>query len=100
MVEVDLKYIKLVSLKDYEATVSSKLWHTLLLLTDKAKKLNARVAFFGATPQGGGVALMRHAILRLAKLLELPISWFVVKPKPEIFAVTKVGVSHQRLPFP
>ena len=34
-----------------------------------------KVAFFSSTPQGGGVALMRHALVRLAKLLDVDLTW-------------------------
>lgn len=41
------------------------------------KANNTKVAFFSATPQGGGVALMRHALIRLWRLVGLDIKWYV-----------------------
>ena len=39
------------------------------------KKANRKIAFFSSTPQGGGVALMRHALVRLANLLDVDLKW-------------------------
>jgi hypothetical protein len=44
-----------------------------------AKKLRAgkiKVAFFSSTPQGGGVALMRHALVRFARLMGVDLTWY------------------------
>lgn len=32
---------------------------------------------------------MRHALIRLCKLMKIDIHWFVAKPKPEVFDITK-----------
>jgi alpha,alpha-trehalose phosphorylase (configuration-retaining) len=39
----------------------------------KARKI--KIAFFNSTPQGGGVALMRHALVRFLRLLEVDVEW-------------------------
>ena len=39
------------------------------------KERNKSIAFFSATPRGGGVALMRHALLRYFDLLGVDCSW-------------------------
>ncbi|CAG8521583.1 3562_t:CDS:10 [Diversispora eburnea] len=89
-VEVDLKgIIKLVDLSHYQKTVIPETWKTLMEITNDLKSRKIKASFFNATPQGGGVALMRHALIRLCNLLNLDIHWFVVKPKPEIFDITK-----------
>jgi glycosyltransferase involved in cell wall biosynthesis len=57
-----------------------------------AQKLHSKkikVAFFSSTPQGGGVALMRHALIRFAHVMGLDITWYVPKPKPGVFRITK-----------
>lgn len=44
-----------------------------------AKKLRGnktKVAFFSSTPQGGGVALMRHALVRFARLMGVDLTWY------------------------
>ena len=48
------------------------------------KKTNTKIAFFSSTPQGGGVALMRHALVRLAKLLDVDLTWYVEEVPTEI----------------
>jgi len=39
-----------------------------------------KIAFFSATPQGGGVALMRHALVRFWDQLGVKLNWFVFIP--------------------
>ena len=39
------------------------------------KERNKSIAFFSATPRGGGVALMRHALLRYFDLSGVDCSW-------------------------
>lgn len=55
------------------------------------KEDKIRIAFFNSTPQGGGVALMRHALVRFARLLGVRLQWYVPKPKPEVFRITKTN---------
>ncbi len=45
--------------------------------------------FISATPCGGGVALMRHALIRLLRLLHVDAHWYVLMPKSEAFDITK-----------
>jgi len=48
-------------------------------MTFYAKKLRAnktKVAFFSSTPQGGGVALMRHALVRFSRLMGVDLTWY------------------------
>lgn len=68
---------------------SSTTWNTLLRLANDCRQKRLRIAFFNATPQGGGVALMRHSLIRMACLLRLNIQWFVPKPNPAVFRITK-----------
>lgn len=39
------------------------------------KQGNREIAFFSATPCGGGVALMRHSLLRYFRLLGVRCTW-------------------------
>ncbi|MBA2395624.1 MAG: glycosyltransferase [Ktedonobacteraceae bacterium] len=48
-----------------------------------------RLVFINATPQGGGVALMRHALIRLLHLYNVDAHWYVLHPKQEVFDITK-----------
>ena len=82
--------IKLVEgLGEYEATVHKATWNTVLKYAYELKgykdgqtkgdlqRLPTKIAFFSATPQGGGVALMRHALVRFCKELGVSLEWFV-----------------------
>ena len=40
------------------------------------KEGKIRIAFFNSTAQGGGVALMRHALVRFASLLGVSLKWY------------------------
>ena len=89
-VEVDADYrIHMTDLDDYERATPKEIFHQLLVQAGKVKELGLKVNFFNSTPQGGGVATMRHALLRLFGLLEMPIGWYVARPKPEVFEITK-----------
>jgi len=63
------------SLDEYKATVNDNTWNTVLHYASVMKKKKISVAFFSATPQGGGVALMRHALIRFFKLLGIHATW-------------------------
>ncbi|KAI8066817.1 hypothetical protein BC940DRAFT_301627 [Gongronella butleri] len=89
-IEVDFNHIiKLVSLKDYKDTVSDDTWRVWNELADEFKQKKLTVSFFNSTPQGGGVALMRHALVRFLRLNGIVAHWFVARPKPEVFDITK-----------
>lgn len=77
----------LVRLEDYE-TITTSTERTLLqkeVDSFKGKKL----LFLSATPRGGGVALMRHALIRLYRLLGVDAHWHVLLERAEAFDVTK-----------
>lgn len=63
-------------LLDYEKTVGAATWAAINKYADDLKKRRIKIAFFSATPQGGGVALMRHAMVRFAKELGVDIRWY------------------------
>jgi alpha,alpha-trehalose phosphorylase (configuration-retaining) len=80
---------KLVSLADYQNTCSSEEFSTLTQLAEEFR--GRRISFFNATPQGGGVALMRHALIRFYRLLGVDAHWYVLHDKrPEVFDITKI----------
>ncbi len=54
-----------------------------------SKVFNRKVLFISSTPRGGGVALMRHALIRLARQLRLDFKWAVLIPDKDVFFVTK-----------
>jgi len=53
------------------------------------KKRRTKIAFFNSTAQGGGVALMRHALMRYLTLLGVDCKWYVPYGKTDIFRITK-----------
>ncbi|KAK2803027.1 hypothetical protein FQN51_004056 [Onygenales sp. PD_10] len=100
-VEVDAGFHAILSgLSDYETTVGSRTWNSVMKYADDLKKRKIKIAFFSATPQGGGVALMRHALVRFSEALGTDIKWYVPRPRPAVFRITKTnhnifqGVSH------
>lgn len=118
-VEVDSDFhVRLTTIDDFKKTVSRKTWSAVEHYASDLKQRKVKIAFFSATPQGGGVALMRHALVRFSHYLGTDIDWsvhgpssegrtetnnrsrFVPKPRPGIFRVTKTnhnilqGVSH------
>ena len=77
LVEIDLGgLVRLVEdLKEYEATVRPPTWRACMKVAEEIKKMGTKIAFFSSTPQGGGVALMRHALIRFCKLLGVDVKW-------------------------
>ncbi|KAJ5209004.1 hypothetical protein N7449_003383 [Penicillium cf. viridicatum] len=101
LVEVDTAYhVRLADLSDFQKTVSDRTWTAVQRYATELKERKVKVAFFSSTPQGGGVALMRHALLRFSHCLGTDIKWYVPKPRPGVFRVTKTnhnilqGVAH------
>jgi alpha,alpha-trehalose phosphorylase (configuration-retaining) len=79
----------LTTFEAYERALSSENIQRLKHETERFKSLGGRILFINSTAQGGGVALMRHAQLRLYRLLGLDAKWLVMKPDAEIFPITK-----------
>ena len=47
------------------------------------------LTFISSTKQGGGVALMRHALIRFLNLMGVEACWFALKANPLVFDITK-----------
>lgn len=77
----------LVTLDDYKKTCSAVEFSTLSRFAEEFK--GKKLYFISATPQGGGVALMRHAMIRLLRLFDVDVKWYVLKPDLEAFNITK-----------
>ncbi|KIW70024.1 hypothetical protein PV04_02335 [Phialophora macrospora] len=91
-VQVDLGgLIHLVTLDDYQNSVREPTWRAAQKYIKDVVDRKLRVVFFSATPQGGGVALMRHALLRFLRLQGVSVEWFVPKPRPDVFRITKTN---------
>jgi alpha,alpha-trehalose phosphorylase (configuration-retaining) len=83
----EVEVTDLVSLDDYRQTASEEDFARLLSLASSFK--GKKLVFINATPRGGGVALMRHALIRLFRLLGVDAHWHVLLPKKEAFDITK-----------
>jgi glycosyltransferase involved in cell wall biosynthesis len=78
---------ELVSLDDYRRDATHD---DFALLSNLAEAFQGkRIIFLNATPRGGGVALMRHALIRLMRLLGVDAHWYVLQPQKEAFDITK-----------
>lgn len=92
IVEVDSSGLSLMaSLDQYRKSVSPQTWNLAIHYAQQLKSRNIKIAFFNSTPQGGGVALMRHALVRFFRLIGVDCKWYVPKPKPEVFRITKTN---------
>ena len=69
--------------------VSKEQYEHLKSLAKEFNTLGGRIAFISATPQGGGVALMRHALIRLLHQFNVDAHWYVLIPDTRVFSITK-----------
>lgn len=67
-----------------------------LIAQAQAEGLEVKPLFINSTSHGGGVAIMRHGLLRFWNLLGLNARWLVMEGNEDIFAVTK-GKLHNAL---
>jgi len=75
-VEVDRNgLVQISSVDQYKKTVGPRTWESTMKYAQSLKEKNVRIAFFNATPQGGGVALMRHALIRFLNLIGVQAAW-------------------------
>ncbi|KIH86407.1 trehalose synthase [Sporothrix brasiliensis 5110] len=93
-------------LQNHKDTCGPSTWSSVALFAKQLRANKTKIAFFSSTPQGGGVALMRHALVRFSRLMGVDLTWYgdlhelVPKPRPGIFRITKnihnilQGVSH------
>jgi hypothetical protein len=66
----------LTTVQNHKDTCGSATWETMLTYAKELRQKDTRVAFFSSTPQGGGVALMRHALVRFARLMGVNLTWY------------------------
>ncbi|KAF8475057.1 hypothetical protein BDZ91DRAFT_690810 [Kalaharituber pfeilii] len=85
--------VRLVSnMEEYKGTVMSDgTWNTTMKFAKDLRTRKIKMAFFSSTPQGGGVALMRHALLRFMRMSGVHANWYVPKPNPRVFRITKTN---------
>ncbi len=94
----------LLDLPSYATSTDPPLWHDLTRLAETFG--HTHLLFLSATPQGGGVALMRHALIRLYESLGIETRWCVMQEDRDAFLVTKTkfhnilqGVAPTSLPL-
>ncbi|KAF2854135.1 glycosyltransferase family 4 protein [Plenodomus tracheiphilus IPT5] len=90
-VEVDSNgRAQMTNTESYRETVNEKTtWAAAMKYAESLKRNNTKIAFFNSTPQGGGVALMRHALIRYLRLIGVDCTWYVPYGRPEVFRFTK-----------
>ena len=90
IVDIDSNFqAHLLTVENFKSTCADTTWKSMMTFVTSLKSKGTKIAFFSSTPQGGGVALMRHALVRFARLLGIDLKWYVPKPKPGVFRVTK-----------
>lgn len=77
----------LVTLDDYRKITEDDIMKQIE--TEAQAFVGKKAVFISATPQGGGVAIMRHALIRMYRLLGLDIQWHVLTENQDAFRVTK-----------
>ncbi|KAI9368888.1 hypothetical protein BJX61DRAFT_521900 [Aspergillus egyptiacus] len=92
LVQVDTAFqVQLTNKGNWENSVSAATWKAIEYYANDLKKRKVKFAFFSATPQGGGVALMRHSMVRFSHAIGTDIKWYVPKPRPGVFRITKTN---------
>jgi glycosyltransferase involved in cell wall biosynthesis len=89
MVDAGGKIHLIDDLGEYEKTVGPRTWNVVTKLAEELREKKVKIGFFSSTPQGGGVALMRHALIRFLTLLDVDVAWYVPNPSPSVFRTTK-----------
>ncbi|PNP84967.1 hypothetical protein FNYG_01664 [Fusarium nygamai] len=90
LVQIDVGFrAYLTSVQNYKDTCGASTWETMITFAERLRHDKTRIAFFSSTPQGGGVALMRHALVRFARRIGVDLSWYVPKPLPTALRITK-----------
>lgn len=64
------------TIQNNKDTCSPATWDTMFKYFKYLNANKVKIAFFSSTPQGGGVALMRHALVRFARLMGVDLTWY------------------------
>ncbi|GAA5824544.1 hypothetical protein JCM11251_000467 [Rhodosporidiobolus azoricus] len=81
--------VRLYGLPLLKRITSPALWNAFSRLGSALAVQKTNVAFFSATPRGGGVALMRHSLMRVWHATGLDVKWYVPAGDPSVFNITK-----------
>jgi len=75
-VEVDCsRHGVLTTVEQYQKSVGDTTWKATMKYITSLKERGTKIAFFNSTPQGGGVALMRHALIRFLRAVNVNCKW-------------------------
>jgi len=89
LVDLD-NHVHIAERESYDSTVRMDTTGAATMhYANSLKKRRTKIAFFNSTAQGGGVALMRHALMRYLTLLGVDCKWYVPYGKTDIFRITK-----------
>ncbi len=66
----------LVTVQNLKDSCGQPSWDSMLYYAKRLTQKKIKVAFFSSTPQGGGVALMRHALVRFSRLMGVDLTWY------------------------
>jgi hypothetical protein len=76
LVEVDAGFqAQLLTTDNYKKSCSVTTWDATVQYITALKQKKTKIAFFSSTPQGGGVALMRHALVRFGRVMGVDLAW-------------------------
>ena len=64
------------SVQNHRDACKPPTWDAMTFYAKKLRANKTKVAFFSSTPQGGGVALMRHALVRFSRLMGVDLTWY------------------------
>lgn len=76
-------------LVEHLVEISKYTYKNLESLSKKSSEFSGKVLFISATSRGGGVALMRHSMMRLTKQLNLDWDWHILEANEDVFQITK-----------
>lgn len=68
--------VHLNTVQNHKDTCGPTTWNAMMKYAKSLRQGQVKVAFFSSTPQGGGVALMRHALVRFSRLMGVDLTWY------------------------
>lgn len=83
----EVRITRRVPLATYTHTVSPEEMDTAKRLAHELA--GQRILFINSTPQGGGVAVMRQALIPFLTDLSVDVHWHVMLPDHDVFTITK-----------
>ncbi|TKA83879.1 hypothetical protein B0A55_00126 [Friedmanniomyces simplex] len=81
------------TLEQYVRTVDDRSARTALSYAHSLRLAKSEIAFFTATADGSGTAIMRHALLRFMHLAGVGSTWCVPRARPEMLRILETNES-------